>query len=54
MTFLPFDNMFFDNLICIAAYHHLDNDFDRQKTLSEMYRVLKDNGKVLISVFSIN
>jgi ubiquinone/menaquinone biosynthesis C-methylase UbiE len=50
---LPFENNYFDNIICIAVYHHLDNDIDRQKALSEMYRVLKINGKILLSVWSM-
>ena len=52
MTNIPFPDNSFDGIICIASYHHLDNDLDRQKTLNEIYRVLKDDGRVLIEVWS--
>lgn len=51
---LPFDDNQFDNIICIAVYHHLDNDKDRLIALNEMYRVLKPKGKILLSVWSMN
>ena len=46
MTSLPFQDDLFNNIICIASYHHLDNDDDRKKSLDEMYRCLKPNGKI--------
>jgi SAM-dependent methyltransferase len=53
MINLPYENKKFDNAICIASYHHLDNDNDRKKALSEMYRVLKKDGRVLITVWAM-
>ena len=53
MTFLPFNSNEFDNIICIATYHHLDNIDDRRKALLEMYRVLKVNGKLLLTVWAM-
>ena len=53
MTMLPFNDNSFDNIICIATYHHLDNNDDRKKALQEMYRVLKPNGKVLLTVWAM-
>lgn len=53
MTNLPFDNDTYDYQICIATYHHLDNDKDRKKALEEMYRTLKPGGKVLITVWAM-
>lgn len=53
MTDLPFDDNIFDYEICIATYHHLDNDVDRQKALDEMYRTLKIGGKILITVWAM-
>jgi ubiquinone/menaquinone biosynthesis C-methylase UbiE len=53
MTFLPFNSNEFDNIICIATYHHLDNTNDRKKALLEMYRVLKPNGKILLTVWAM-
>ena len=53
MTSLDFDNNSVDSIICIATYHHLDNDIDRGLALDEMYRVLKVGGKVLLTVWAI-
>jgi len=53
MTKLYFDNTQFDNIICIATYHHLDNDIERGLALNEMYRVLKIGGKILLTVLSM-
>ena len=53
MTKLPFENNSIDNIICIAVYHHLDNNEDRKRALNEMYRVLKPNGKAFIQVWAM-
>jgi ubiquinone/menaquinone biosynthesis C-methylase UbiE len=53
ITELKFDNDSFDFMICIATYHHLDNDIDRQKCLKEMYRCLKYSGEVFITVWAM-
>jgi len=53
MCNLPFEDNLFDYQICVATYHHLDNDIDRQKALKEMYRTLKKGGYVLITVWSM-
>ena len=53
MVELPFSNDEFDNMICIASYHHLDNDIDREKSLNEMYRCLKPGGKILLTVWAM-
>tara|TARA_B100000886_G_C20004092_1_gene319220 strand:- start:2 stop:508 length:507 start_codon:yes stop_codon:yes gene_type:complete len=53
MINLPFEDNSFDYIICVAVYHHLENDIDRQKALNEMYRVLKPNGKVFIEVWAM-
>ena len=53
MISLPFNNSEFDNIICIATYHHLDNDNDRKTALYEMYRVLRVGGKILITVWAM-
>ena len=53
ITELNYDDNSFDNMICIATYHHLDNDVDRQRCLEEMYRCLRINGKILITVWAM-
>ena len=54
ITKLPFKNNSADALICIAVFHHLASPKQRIKALLEMNRVLKNNGTILISVWSIN
>ena len=53
ITELPFENDTFDSMLCIATYHHIDNDIDRQKALHEMKRCLKQDGTVLITVWAL-
>jgi SAM-dependent methyltransferase len=53
MTKLDFEDGLFDNIICIATYHHLDNDKDRTAALSEMYRCLKIDGRLLLTVWAM-
>jgi SAM-dependent methyltransferase len=48
-----FEDNIFDASLCVAAYHHLDNEIDRKKALDEMYRVLKIGGKCFIEVWAI-
>ena len=54
MIMIPFSNESFDHIINIAAFHHLSTQIRRQRAVEEMLRVLKPNGKILISVWSIN
>jgi tRNA (uracil-5-)-methyltransferase TRM9 len=54
MTYLPFDDSSFDAIISIASFHHLSSPERREQALYEMYRVLKPNGKILMSIWSIN
>ena len=42
---LPFNDETFDVILIVDVIHHLD---DIEKNLSEIYRVLKKNGKILI------
>ena len=53
MTDLPFADESFDRAICIATYHHLDNDLVRAKALYEMHRILKVGGSILLSVWAM-
>jgi len=52
MNCLPYDDNIYDGIICIASYHHLNNDDDRKKTLNEFYRVLKHGGLCFIEVWA--
>ena len=53
MIELPFADDSFDAIICIAVYHHLDNNRDRKKALQEMYRVLKPGARAFIQVWAM-
>jgi ubiquinone/menaquinone biosynthesis C-methylase UbiE len=53
MCKLPYRDNSFENIICVASYHHLDNDDDRCKALQEMYRCLATGGRALITVWAI-
>ncbi len=50
-TDLPFKDESFDYVICIAVLHHLKKA-ECEKALSEIRRVLKNNGKGLLSVWN--
>lgn len=44
---LPFENDFFQRVICIETLEHVDNP---SVVVAEMFRVLQNNGKLLITV----
>ena len=50
---LPFENEFFDYAICISALHCVETPEKREKTIKELYRVLKKKGKAEIGVWNI-
>lgn len=52
MTKLPFENNSFDYIMCIAVYHHLDDNDKRKKALLEMQRVCKPNGNIFLQVWA--
>jgi ubiquinone/menaquinone biosynthesis C-methylase UbiE len=49
---LPFEDNFFDGAICIAALHCIPDKKEREKTIKELYRVLKPKAKAKISVWN--
>ena len=54
ITNIPFQNDSADAILCIAVFHHLSNETSRLNALFEMKRLIKTNGKILLSVWSIN
>ena len=54
MTNLPLESGSGVGIICIAAFHHLNNPSDRLMALMEFKRVLKAGSQIMISVWSIN
>ena len=49
-TKLPFEDEYFDGIICISVIHHLKPE-EANKAIEEIYRVLKKDGKGLISIW---
>lgn len=53
MTDLPFKDNEFDIIYCIATFHHLSHRESRLKALEEMKRVLKPEGKVVMTNWNL-
>ena len=53
-TNLPFNDNSFEYIICIAVIHHLSTYKRKLKALKEIQRLLKSDGKALISVQGLN
>lgn len=53
MTELDFADNEFDLIFCIATFNHLPDEETRLKSLSEMKRVLKPNGKVIMTNWNL-
>jgi len=51
---IPYENEFFDCAIYIATLHCIDSLYAREKSVKELYRVLKKGGRALVSVWSRN
>ena len=50
---IPYKDNTFDYTICIAVIHHLSTTEKRKKAISELLRVTKPNGKILILVWAL-
>ena len=49
---LPYRTDTFDAIICVAVFHHLSVVSRRHQFIQEMIRVLKPNGKLLVTVWA--
>ncbi len=49
---IPFEDDFFDAIICTAVIHCVETKEKRQKIIEELYRVLKPKGKIEIEVWN--
>lgn len=49
---LPFENDFFDYVIAVAVYHHIEDEEGRLQAFRELYRVLKPGGEAFITVWN--
>tara|TARA_Y100000310_G_C20617856_1_gene781628 strand:+ start:230 stop:847 length:618 start_codon:yes stop_codon:yes gene_type:complete len=48
---LPFEDNYFDAVLCYAVLHGIDGNKKRKKILKEIYRVLKSGGVGFVSVW---
>lgn len=51
-TKLPYPTGSFDYCLSLAVLHHIENEKDRLKALSEMKRILRPGGKAFITVWN--
>lgn len=49
MKDVPLQDNFIDTIFCIATFHHLPDRDSRRKALSEMKRVLKPGGSIIMT-----
>lgn len=49
---LDFEDDFFDKIMCIAVLHCIEGKNEREKTIKEIYRVLKPKGKIIITAWN--
>lgn len=54
MNNLPFEDNFFDSGICISALHCLEGEENREKSILELFRVLKPKSQAFIGVWNLN
>ena len=54
MTSISKADDIYDYILSIASFHHLNDEQKRIKCLKEMKRILKTDGKILLSVWSKN
>lgn len=54
MMNIPLKDQTADAILLIASFHHLSNVERRMNTLKEIKRLLKKNGKILLSIWSKN
>lgn len=52
-TNLPFPNSRFAYVMCIAMFHHLLSDDDRNKSFREILRILKPGGKGILTCWAV-
>ena len=50
---IPFKNDMFNYTICIAVIHHLSTVEKRKKAISELLRITKSDGEILILVWAL-
>ncbi len=51
---IPYEDNFFDSAVCIAVLHCVESEKQRKDLIKEVYRILKPNAEVLITVWGKN
>ena len=49
---ISYDSNKFNYILCIAVIHHLDSEEKHLKAINELIRILKDGGKLLITLWA--
>ena len=52
LTKLPFKDNFFDSAICISSLHCVKGEKNREKTIQELFRVIKPEKEIKIAVWN--
>jgi len=52
MTKIPYEDNFFDGLVCISALHCVEGEKNRKKVIKEIHRVLKPKAQAFIGVWN--
>ena len=52
ITNTEFKDNTFDYIISIAVIHHIEHETERIKTIRELVRILKPNGKLLVTLWA--
>jgi len=50
---LPFEDSSFDAVTCVLAAHHFPGDHEKRRAFSEMWRVLRHGGRIVIVDFMV-
>lgn len=50
---IPCDNNAFDSVFCLSVLHHIPSKFFRKVYIKETHRVLREGGKLIISVWDL-
>lgn len=53
ITNLPYENESFDSVFAIAVFHHIPSKDYRQKALSELHRILKNKGILILTNWNL-